>query len=199
MSLRSLLYAVRTVAEDAFDRANSTTTLGSPPVGPPWVAVAGTWGINGNEAYSVSDATADMAVLPNVLPGGNGRVKVTMRGTLNSGVTYRVPQLLVRYLDSSNFLAARINNGNVELVRTQSGTPTVIQTAAQAMTDNTDFEIAVRCAGLSMIVEVNGTDKLTHTLSGGETVMAGYTGIGLRMIKNGSPTHAARWNNLEAV
>ena len=48
-----------TLLQDNFDRANSTTTVGAPQVGPTPTATAGTLGISGNQLYPVTFASSE--------------------------------------------------------------------------------------------------------------------------------------------
>lgn len=88
---------------DSFGRANSTTALGSPDMGPAaWVAEAGTWGINGARAYLAAgvaawsaatidtgqaDGTVELTIPTHASDGFIG-IKIRSSGAVGSGIAF---------------------------------------------------------------------------------------------------------------
>ena len=64
------------IVQDNFNRADSTSVLGSPQIGPAPTIVSGTWGISGNQAYTSA-------------VGSNGSVVVWECGTPNVDITLK--------------------------------------------------------------------------------------------------------------
>jgi hypothetical protein len=81
------------VAADSFNRADSTTGLGSATTGQAWTAGTGTAGLIGGKAYSPAGVTRQYVATTL----SNGEVSVDLTGGM--GETY----LLLRYLDGTNW------------------------------------------------------------------------------------------------
>lgn len=182
------------IVSDTFTRADSALTLGSAETGQPWTAVTGTWGISANKAYSASDADEDLASIS--ASKADGIMDWDVLGTLNSGVTYRVPECVFRLDDASNYLYVRLLNGAVSLRKNDADVHSELATAAQTTADNTSYTIRVLTLGNVIRVYVAGTLKIAYTLAGGDTKYAAYTSYGMRLAKAGSPGTAATWDNL---
>ncbi len=68
---------------DNFDRADSTTAMGTPSGGgSDWINEVGPWGISSNKGYSVNNAVEQVALLESSL--SNVEVQVTISGTGDS-------------------------------------------------------------------------------------------------------------------
>jgi hypothetical protein len=89
---------------DDFNRANSTTALGSPSDGgSAWVAQSGTWGVSSNQGYNASVGNQETAVLDS--------------GTSNVDVVFATPTVgndigvIARAADNSNYLLLAWTSG----------------------------------------------------------------------------------------
>ncbi len=182
------------VVTDTFTRADNALTLGSAESGQAWTAVAGTWGISSNKAYCVGDMDTETAVLESGI--ADGIVDCTVSGTLASGTDFRIPHVLVRYLDANNFLRVFYGAGNVKLQKSDGGVTSDLAVTALAALDGTDYAIRIAMVGNSVKVYVDGTERISYTLAGGDTKYNAYTKVGMRLRKSGSPATAARWDNL---
>lgn len=111
-----------TLLQDNFDRANSTTSPGSPQVGGPYTASTGTWGINSNQLYL---ATLAVGVL--LAPGASDVDFYATLPLAQSGSTGPSGGLVVRAADSSNYLfVARNATGTVAVQRLVAGAATAL-------------------------------------------------------------------------
>jgi hypothetical protein len=179
---------------DTFTRADSAVSLGTAESGQAYTVHAGTFGISGNRAYSASDANNDRASADAGFSDGN--FSVAVRGQIAGATIYRTPCLLFRGNDATNFLMLMLLAGTVYLHKCDAGVFTVLASPAQTTLDDTEYALRALCAGNDVQVYVNDVWKATHTLAGGNTKYAAYTRAGFRLAKNGSPTIAARWDNL---
>jgi hypothetical protein len=87
---------VTIAARDLFDRADSSTTLGSADTGQAWQVLAGTWGIAANQAYSAVATANGAAVIDCGTPDGVYIVTLATKGT--------APRIILRAIDASNYL-----------------------------------------------------------------------------------------------
>lgn len=177
---------------DSFNRTNSSTTLGVADTGQSWSALTGTWGINSNRAYNVSDANGEVSTID------AGVSNFTLSAILNgqtSATNQRFFNIVFHGLDSLNFLFTRISINDVQLYKNVAGVLTLLASTAITAVDNTDYLFKVVCSGNSVDVYVDGVLKISHTLAGGDTAFAAYTKSGLRLTKTGAPTGTARADN----
>ena len=188
--------ALATRHNDTFDRADDAAALGTPDVGNAYTVASGTWGISANKAYNVTDTDGNTVYTDVGTP--DAVMQATIRGTLNHATIYRVPLLMFRRGDANNHLRVELRNGAVDLKKMDGGVVSTLATAAQTTADDTDYTVRVLLEGNVIHVAVDGTLRITHTLSGGDTKYAGstYTGFGMRLLKSGAPAVAARWDNL---
>lgn len=185
-------YAFSGKAYDLFDRTASTTTMSSLVVGGAWSAVGGTWGIISNMAYSASDSNGDRCVMP-TLGTGDYTIQCDILGTLNSFSVYSVPQICFRKVDDNNYWKVYMQNGNIWLEVQVAGTNTPITNTATTTSDNTSYKVKVVCSGSNIQVYVNGVKLIDST---GQTQFSTAGICGFRLSKAGSPSTAARFNNL---
>ena len=101
------------VLRDTFSRADSALTLGTPDLGPSPTVLSGTWGISSGRAYNASDLDGNLVVWDLATP--NGTFEATVRGTLASGTDFRLADLVVRVLDTSNYLRIVCGAGSFNL------------------------------------------------------------------------------------
>lgn len=186
------------LAYDLFTKADSATTLGSSSVGGAWTAVSGTWGISSNEAYCVSDANNNAAILPTV-GTGDYIVSCDVKGQL-LGASWREAQLMFRYIDSNNFLHIGCDSGGMRIDKRDGGVDSTLYTDnfsedINPFADNTWFTIKVICLKNWLYVYMNGNLYIAYSMSQTDYVKFGASGIvGIRLDKGGSPSVAARWD-----
>lgn len=178
------------VIYDSFNRADSSTTAGNADTGQPWTAASGTWGIDTNRVYSVSDASGDL--LTQDAKQSDFTVTCTTNGQTASSLNYRYLNVAFHVIDNSNYLMTRVNNGNCQLYKNVAGVFTNIAQVAFADVDNTDYKFTVNCAGNIIKVYIDDVLQITYTLMGGETTFATATKVGIRLSKGGTPTGTAR-------
>jgi hypothetical protein len=166
---------------DLFNRANSTTTLGSP-----WSALVGVWGINGNAAYPVSGVGSSTSVA--AVDGGlaDGKVTATMAAAAVAGNEHGIA---FRVVDASNFCA---------LVQTTTFGGWVLRAVVAGSTVSSTFVFASYAAGTvirldlsgsSVAIRANGTLISTVTLPYNlEATKVGF------VAPNGSSV--ARWDSI---
>jgi hypothetical protein len=87
-----------TYAADTFNRADSSSTLGSTTTGSyAWSAVVGTWGISSNAAYDVTATSANhIATIDDTHANGTVAAQLFGSSPVNSGILFRLT-------DASNF------------------------------------------------------------------------------------------------
>lgn len=192
--LLTLLQKKKAILQDSFNRADSVTTMGNANSGQSWVPLSGTWGISGNRAYNVSDVSGEIILIES---GKSDYVlSIITNGQTVSASVQRLFNVVFRANDSLNFLMTRVTNGAVALFKNIAGTLTQIASNVFTDTDNVDINFRIQCVGNQVTIYVNGVQKISYTLTGGETVLAGYTKVGLRLTKTGAPTGAARADDL---
>lgn len=104
---------------DDFNRADSTTTLGTPSDGgSAWSVLSGTWGISTNRGYNVSGGGQEVAVLES--SAADVDVQITLQ-TFSSNVG-----LILRATDDSNYILLSID-GTAELYKRVGGSFTLLQ------------------------------------------------------------------------
>jgi hypothetical protein len=102
--------------QDDFNRANSTTSLGSPAVGGPYTVRSGTWGINNAEAYlSTPAANAHLTFPAAVNVDISAKVPVSPSSQVASGIT-------IRWVDANNhWLFQAMSGPTLALYRCTAG------------------------------------------------------------------------------
>lgn len=196
-----------TLISDSFTRT-STTTIGTMDAGPGWNApVAGTWGTDGSNAYSVTNANADQVTFTSTdLATGDLNLEVRMKGVILSGATYNVPQLLVRKKDANNFLAYDILGGNLRVQQTLASVYTSQSYPVSNIADDTYFVLRVELrynadtAEQTETVFVNGVQYAYRVLTNAERdkflTDATATGFGFVIAKAGAPATQARYDRM---
>lgn len=150
---------------DSFNRANSTTSLGSADTGQTWinsVVLGNPIGINNNAAYSAS-AVDCAAVVDCVSSDGSLSIVV---GTFadNMGITFR-------YSDNSNYVYAVVSNSVSKFYITGrlSGTVFGGSTASgyyiSGVTLSARDTLKITMSGTSITAYVNGVSKGTLTIT----------------------------------
>lgn len=168
------LLGTRTLVSDTFTRADSATTLGTADTGQAWVAMVGTWGLAGGQAYLVS-ATADAAAVVDA-----GVADCTVRVTIPTAAG-AVCGLTFRLTDASNYWrVVRSGVSNVVLQKTVAGARTTVATATATIADGAVLE--VRGAGSAISVTLGGV--LLTALSVSDAFNATATKHGLHCNNN---------------
>jgi parallel beta-helix repeat protein len=185
-------------AYDLFDRADSATTLGSMNLGGAWSVAQGTWGISSNKAYSVTDVDGDTALIP-ALATADMDISCIMSGEMGSFTTYRLPQLVGRWVDSSNYIRAYImgnwvtlemkfNGANVDM-GPSGGVPNVT-------VNGQDYTFRLVCTGNNVKLYLDGVLKCDYNMTADQITKFSASKIaGIRIGKGGAPTLPARFNN----
>jgi uncharacterized protein YjdB len=185
------------LAQDAFTRTSSTTTLGSATTGGAWTAQAGTWGITSNQGYSVTGATNDLATLTCASQPDFVQCDFS---TLSIGGYGLSPVL--RWVDASNMLRLGYvgNAGALALVSRVAGTNTVRMNTGVILptTGTASGTLAASIVSNVVTVYLNGTAVGTpYTLSGTEITAFGSSNkVGLLQVGNG---HQATADNFLAT
>lgn len=174
---------------DPFDRANSTTTMGTAPTGQVWSPQTGTWGISANRAYNTSTGASVTTLID------TGLVDVDATCIINHASGTYLPGLVVRGLNDANRLGGYINasGDQVVLYKSDAGATSIITQAAMTVDYGVDYTVRILAVGTSIRVFVGGTERITHTLAGGDATKftdPTYTRVGFR---GNSET---RWDDL---
>jgi len=187
-----------TVATDLFDRAASTTTPGDG-----WTVDVGTFGVISERGYAVTDADGDRMSRTEDMK--DGVLEMIVRGTLNSGATYRSPALLFRMaedytgaIDYANCLVVRLLNAVVDLRKRDGGTETSLATATQTTSDGVDYVLRVQFVGDRIRVWVDDLELISFQLTGLNAKYLQNPRVGVRLDKGGSPATAARFDDFYA-
>lgn len=198
MAKPGILASVRravTVASDTFNRADSTSGLGTSDSGHTWSSLAGTWGIDTNEAYIVSNAASGLYAT--VLDAGVADCTVEVTLVATTGASVGNYGLSFRATDINNWwrFNADDNNDNLYLSRMVAGSHTSVQTVNAAGIAPGDV-LKVVLSGNDIDCYHNGTLKASTTDSAFNTV----TKHGLMVsLGSGTPSTAARWDDFSVV
>lgn len=172
------------VVSDAFNRADSTTTLGTADTGQAWTALSGTWGISSNQAYCVDANDGRVAAIET----GSTDQTVTVTATIPNSSSY--PGVLARLTDADNFYLAQINTGSTTIYRNSAGYSLLGTGSGAASGDVLEFSVI----GTSLNLDVNGGSVISLTNSG---ITSGSL-AGIRYAtSSGSP--AIRWDDFSVV
>lgn len=148
------------LVSDSFNRPDNATSLGTTDTGQVWSALAGTWGIDTNQAYGPSGG--DLLAL---LEAGASDVNITcdIKHHDNNGVLFRT-------VSQSDFLLARLSVNTVQLYRRQAGVWTLLADAAMTLTNGQTYAFRVVASGSTINVYVDGVNRVTATESFQSTV-----------------------------
>lgn len=186
---------------DRFDRADSTTSIGGS-----WVATTDTWGITSERGYSVTDADGGLITYDADMQ--DGAVSAVVRGTLNSGATYRSPVLVFRLLEdrtgaipaaaSRDYLLVRMLNAVVDLRKVDAGTESSVTTAVATTSDGVDYRLRVLFEGTRVRVFIDDVQLIDYELLGLNLKYLDGVQVGIRWDKGGAPATAARVDDYRA-
>lgn len=172
---------------DTFDRANSTSTLGSADTGQAWTARSGTWGVSSNRGYLVT-TSPEASYIATVDPG---LTNLIASGTVTFGSTRVNSGLLLKYIDTSNHIIVNFYRPNsadppdFTIQVCNSGTYTVRRAfyspSFYTLGATHAFRVLVR--GDYILAECQGR-PIQYTLTGTEsTKFAAQTPIGFRSFR----------------
>lgn len=169
------------VLSDGFDRANSTSTMGTAPTGQTWVPATGTWGIQSNRAYNTSSSS-----VTTLIEAGVNNIDVSC--VINIASAGSLPGLVFRALDANNRLGIFIDipNDRVELWKNDASSTAsriVASEATMTLDYGVDYTVRAVAVGDSVQMYVNGVLRNTYTLTSAEASKftgASYTKVGLR-------------------
>lgn len=148
------------LVSDTFNRADSNTSLGNADTGQAWVALAGTWGISGNAAYSVSGVEYRNAAIDCGVSDGIIKVKFS--------ITSRYQRLDFRVTDKDNLLSVSTETSSYLLRKRVSGSWTALGTYSATPANGDVIEVTL--TGSNISVKINGTERLSATESFNQTV-----------------------------
>ncbi|MFZ7945671.1 M14 family zinc carboxypeptidase [Neobacillus sp. 19] len=151
---------------DDFNRANSTTSLGTATTGQSWMAQKGTWGINSNKAYTAAGSNDSIAVIDS----GESNVAISVDVTWNSsgGIVFRV--------NGTDLLAAYVNSTGIHLYKFTSSTNDLLGEYLFTPVAATTYAIKVIANGSSIKVSLDGTERISAVNTFNQT----FTKHGLR-------------------
>lgn len=182
------------IFQDSLNRPDNNTTLGSPDIGSPWIAVTGTWGTIGNEGYSVSDV--DGQIVRSTVSAANYTVNCSIKGDIANGTNSRRPTIIFRYVDTNNYWFISTVAGNLGLRKIDAGTLTSPANAAMTTVSDTWYRIKIVCNDSNIKAYVDDVLKVDYTMDGPETTkFSTANGIGIRYSKSGTPVTPARFDD----
>lgn len=103
---------------DSFDRADSTTTMGTTDTGQTWVPNTGTWGISSNRAYVVSGSQATTVVESNL---ADCTIQVTAAVVGNGGLCWRSTNNSNHWLMAPTVVFKKVAGGFTQVGASFSG------------------------------------------------------------------------------
>ena len=146
------------LASDNFNRADSTTTLGTSSGGQAWTARSGTWGIKSNGGYVV--AGTDVVATVDV-----GRSQdFTANISMNSAPKW--PGLVVRCADTSNYYWVELVDTNkVQLIRRMAGGRAILSesTNTRVAWQSVSVVVTDNGSGTRFVVTVGGVPRIDYT------------------------------------
>jgi hypothetical protein len=170
------------LAFDDFNRADSAITatnrFGSTLTGQAWLtspSLPVSCGIFNNQFQMGSGP--NFAAFVNAVANGRFSSKITSSYYTTADKT--VLELMFRYNSVSENLGVRLENNTVSLVkRDGSTTATSLTSTAMTTTNGTTYLVDVVALGNEIQVFVDGVQRLSHTLTGGDIKYANYTRAG---------------------
>lgn len=178
--------------KDDFNRANSTSTLGSTNTGQVWTAHQGTWGIASNAAYVVTSSGPGWNEA--TVESGGANVMVQGQVAVVAGAFYGVPRLLFRFTDTANYLYVEAHSVNGwALKKREAGSETTLGSPYATAATNNDV-VKVVANGSALEVFVNAVSRITATSA--FNVSATRCGIAVKTTTNGT---IDRWDNFEVA
>jgi len=168
---------------DTFNRADSSTSLGSTDVGSlPWIAQAGTWGISSNRAYVATNA------------GDNQNTAVVDTGFSDGVIQVTVPaagdgSICFRSVDNNNHFVIGSIGAAVQLYKRTAGSYSGVLTSGGSLLANGDV-VQVILNGDSIQCRINGVVAFNFNDSSFQTA----TKHGLRTYGGGPAMQFDDWS-----
>lgn len=181
------------VVSDTFDRADSTTSMGSTDTGEVWTPQMGTWGITGNKAYVVTAGSEPQETT--VVE--TGLTNFDMEADWFTGSDANFDGVFVfHFVDASNYLIATIGATYQRFYKRDAGTFTQLVQTSGSSSVNTTYRMRVRYQDGVMTLYKNDVAVASHTLTADEVTKYGAaTKHGLRLSSGGGI--ASRWDNFK--
>jgi hypothetical protein len=181
---------------DAFGRANASS-LGKADHGGTWSAHNLTFGIRDGKAAVVGGGGEGVALLD----AGSANVRITTAMTLSTGNAS--PGLALRAADQNNQLTVgltrRTGADRLTLHKIHGGTYTTLaEVSNMGLVAGRTYQVTVEADGPTIRVTIDGTPRLTHTLSAADhnTFNTNRTKHGLRAFaSSNSENGGSRWDD----
>lgn len=160
------------VLTDTFNRANSTTSLGSTDTGQAWSVANGVWGISSNRAYLVSETHSpeDLGSFAFIETGNKAmKVSANIYGMLAAG---SYPGVVVRYESVNNlYLGYFEQTGNTLVIYWRNGATWVsLASVAWTWTEGDQMSLSAQeeATATRLRLSINGVEKINfaHTTAG---------------------------------
>lgn len=175
------------VVTDSFNRANSTTSLGTADTGQAWTAHSGGWGISSNQAYCDTDAS--LLNFATVAGAADGvlQVKLPSPGGGSGGSAW----VVCRFTDVNNCLYVACSGiEQYRLMKRQGGALSTLGTGTIDHANSNDV-VRVVLLGTSIKVYVNDVLDLDVTTAFNQTA----TRVGMGTDYGSGPGSAPRFED----
>lgn len=168
---------------DNFNRADSTTSLGSSSEGWSWTAVGGTWGINTNRAYLVATGGSNSARAESDLSSTDHYAQMVL------GVAAQIGPCVRFAAGAATFYhARRAGSTSIGLLRFNAGSATTLGTltvAALGIGDTLKLSVTGTGATVTLEAFINGVSAGTFGDTDANRITSG-TRCGLRAAAAGT-------------
>ncbi len=183
------------VAEDTFNRASSSSSLGTADFGGAWSVPMPSpgdspWGIDSHKAYCVSPSTAtftNLAGIPkNIAVIGSTAEPHIVSADFTLSTTSPNVGLVAKYVDTSNFILAALRNtssSGIEVIICIAGTYTSLGSATRIVTKGATYRMRVT-VDTTVQVDLDGAGAIGPiTLSAPQiAALSGPTAAGLTLL-----------------
>lgn len=190
---------------DSFDRADSTSTLGTADSGQTWTAYSGTWGISSNQAYLVSTTAQAFAGVN----AGISDVDMSCNVTLSATLARADCGLVVRAIDNNNYILVVLNRlggtglGNsIQLFKRDAGSFVLLDSiGSEGHVNGATYAVRVILNGDSIDIYRDGSLRLSHTFSAANQTKYGTATIhGIRVNAGvGADDGGSRFDDFEVT
>lgn len=181
---------------DTFNRTDSTVSLGTSSSGHAWQQTTRHLGIIANKAYPGGVSLTAIETVDATV----ANVKVSASHTLSGASAYL--GLIARCLDTSNWLLAALwrsgTNDIIEFYKNDAGVESrLAQGTTAGLALGATYNVDFIADGSTLDLRVDGTSKLTHTLTSAEQTKYGaYTRAGLyAFVNTGYEDGGSRWDD----
>lgn len=166
-----------TLVSDSFNRANSTTSLGTADTGQTWIGITGTFGISSNQA--VAYATIAESQINTTVTDMDSSVSVTFASSSGNGGVF------VRGSGSSSDLSGyylRLTGGSYSLysIGTGGGSASIQSQSAGALTYPFTVTLRMTIQGSTINCYANGTQLFGGSITNTAVSGSSYIYAGLR-------------------